>query len=187
MPRRRMARTAPRRRLMWARYTNTFGLTTSNSAFTPDLLFSYQQLVGADVEGTTITRIRGQVAISLEASSGGAAVNFNKVNFGIRVADSASMEQLETDAEQHAVLPDQAPGSDWMYARSFLVPTTSASATYTERVLAAREFELDIKSQRRFDEVQQSLYLFTGISPGDFGAPTGGQIRLDIHTLLKRP
>lgn len=184
MPRRRSVRTAPRRRLMWARYSNSFGITADNQAFTPDLLFSYQQLVGADVEGTTITRIRGTVGVRAEAAG---TANLARIPFGIRVADSASMALLNEDLEQAGVLPDAAPGSDWMYARNFVVPTVQASSSNTEKLLAVRTFELDIKAQRRFDEVQQSLYAFVGGSSGDFGGVTEGQIRLDMHVLLKRP
>lgn len=186
------SRRAPRRRLMWVRDTGSslFGDTSPN-ARVRNLLGQYEAIAGADVEGTTITRIRGRVRIEPFTAFTGPVL----YSAGIKVDDTQAPGVLDAD-EVPDLLPTSRPGWDWMWVRNQHMAGLLAQGGETDTAqdrasndFMAKTFELDIKAQRRFDEVQQSLYLIHGFSETDPNVqlPDSATIQWDLHILLKRP
>lgn len=175
---------APRRRMFWARAHNLATLSESNYAQTLNLMSPYQESAASDVEGVTVTRIRGHY--TWFASGQAVSQTFN-LGLGIIVQDQSVAGQLDTESEQQATAPWDQYGQfrDWMYVRNNLgvTPTSEIGATSPEE-LSTNRVELDLKSQRRFDEVNESLYLYVGLNdyPGE-----NVYFWYDLHVLLKRP
>ena len=76
------------------------------------------------------------------------------------MADSATVAEADTDTEQLNLTPNNNPHADWMYARNQPI-WFSPSATGLSR--QPLQFEIDNRSQRRLDELGQSLYAFSGV------------------------
>lgn len=181
---RRSSGRSRRRSLQWAReFVAQQQFTPTNSAVFDDLLSDFQTVLGADANGTTVTRIRGEVGLQWNLAAG-ASPAFRSIDLGIRVADVAPL--VGTDAEQIQYLPTSRPYSDWMFARRFLVTGTAVDAPADARVNAIKYVDIDIKSQRRVDELQQSLFAFTGTG---LAVPAGetASIAYDLHILLRKP
>lgn len=174
---------APRRRMFWARAHNLATLSETNTAQVINLLSPYQASANTDVEGVTVTRIRGHYTWWSGAQATNTSFNLGT---GIIVQDQSVAAQLDTDPEQNATSPWDADGQyrDWMYVRNNLGITEPATGENQSAAVAANRVELDLKSQRRFDEVNQSLYAYVGLNefPGE-----NVFFWYDLHVLLKRP
>lgn len=174
---------APRRRMFWARAHNLATLSETNQAQVFNLLSPYQASANTDVEGVTVTRIRGHYTWWSAAQAINTSFN---LGVGIIVQDQSVYAQLDTDPEQQATAPWDEHGQfrDWMYVRNNLGITDPASGEDQSATIAANRVELDLKSQRRFDEVNESLYAYAGLPefPGE-----NVYFWYDLHILLKRP
>lgn len=188
--RRRTARRGvrPRRRYEWARSSSLVDFELNNEAGPADLMSGFQNILGADAAGVTITRIRGEFTWAYlpntDATANGIWRTPIKVQAGIRV-DENQVANL-TDTQQINKL-DQLY-ADWMfYEQSWVYPSvawTEENQSIVSENLILRQ-PIDIKSQRRFDELQQSLFLFAG-SPAILG---DDHVRFtwDLQILLKMP
>lgn len=179
-------RTAPKRRLFWARTHGLQDLTTADSASTGDLLNDFQTQYGADLFGFTVTRIRGHISVQV-AGQPDVSSPYN-LSYGIRVDDESEITG-GTDANQQDRLPANDPFADWMYIRNLwaIAPgSTSVEPSPTTQLFQNR-VEIDIRSQRRLDELGQSLFQYVGV---DGGVPDGFEavnFYWDLHILCKRP
>lgn len=172
-------RSAPRRRLFWARRSGLATFTSTNYAGIYDLLGPFQEEYGADLFGFTVTRILGTVQHWAAPETTSTTYNLST---GIRVDDQSEIEgSAASDRLQR--LPVNDPHTDWMWARNNL--GFHAGETMEPATLAYyNRFTLDLRSQRRLDELGQSLYWFAGIN----AAPVDDiSMWYDFHVLCKRP
>lgn len=153
LARRRIRRPlSPNRKFVWARHFLT--TTHVGAAVGSDLLFQFEQDYGAQLIGATITRIRGYM-FAASTSTGGTV---NAFRFGARV--------LSGQLDLSSTVPDQDPwvdeNADWMLWEPF--PSVFVPGTGSGDQLRARM--VDVKSQRRLDELGEKLVMFYSGSPG---------------------
>lgn len=175
-----------RRRLFWARTCQTFSITPNNRAQPIDLLYAFQQAYGADLFGFTVTRIVGHVTHwSMGGSSSNAAYTYSS---GIRVDDQNQWTSTDTDARQLALVPYNDPYSDWMWVRNSegYATTGTASADAVWQQQKSNRVELDLRAQRRLDELGQTLFWIHGV-PEDLPTATSLFAFTDVNVLCKRP
>ena len=175
---------APRRRLFWARRAGLVTLTEANLASQQSLLATFQEAYDADLFGFTVTRIIGHYT-HWTSDATDVSTTYN-LSVGIRVDETSDTQGID-DTQQSDRLPINDPHVDWMYARNNLGITygTSASATTDQTAIQANNrVELDLRAQRRLDELGQSLYLVGGLNsyPGE-----DVYVWYDFHVLCKRP
>ena len=173
-------RSAPCRRMFWARRAGLVTLTEDNVASQQSLLADFQAEYDADLFGFTVTRIVGHYT---HWTSGSELVSTSyNLSVGIRVDESVDTENV-TDERQSARLPINDPHVDWMYARNNLGITHGTDSAEID-IAQGNRVELDLRSQRRLDELGQSLYLVGGLNsyPGD-----DVYVWYDMHVLCKRP
>lgn len=170
-----------RRRLFWARRTALSAFTAADRAASYNLLADFETAYGADLFGFTVTRIIGHYTY-WTTSNTGVATTYN-VSTGIRVDDESEIDG-STEAEQIARLPVNDPFTDWMFARNNIGVTTTTGDPAQGFQLALNRVDLDLRSQRRLDELGQSLYWFVGLN-----ASPGSDVNVwwDFHILCKRP
>lgn len=171
----------PLRRYEWARYFDDISIDLTGPRSTTNftnMLTSFEQVLGADAAGTTVTRIRGHLVTWFAAAEGTTLRDMVNVPLGIRVATDPPAGQ--TNEQLVEILSQEY--ADWMYYDTLFVPPLPAASTFTNS-FAVRQ-DIDIKSQRRFDELQQSLYFITG-APG--GAAGTLEMKLYLNILLKMP
>ena len=142
------------------------------------MLSEFQAAYDADLFRFTITRVIGTVVVWTEESDVETSRWFS---LGFRVADSATVAEADTDTEQLNLTPNNNPHADWMYARNQPI-WFSPSATGLSR--QPLQFEIDNRSQRRLDELGQSLYAFSGVHQSP---PNNVQAAMDLHVLCKSP
>ena len=167
-----------RRRLFWARRRVNLVYTDTERAYPTDLLSEFQAAYDADLFGFTVTRVLGTVCLWTEESD---VETSRWWSGGIRVADSAGVNEADTDPEQLNLTPANNPHADWMYATNVPIwfsPSATGLARYPYY------FQIDNRSQRRLDELGQSLYLFSGVHASP---PNNVQAGIDVHVLCKRP
>lgn len=170
---------ARRRRLFWARDTNAATLSDTNQANWRDLLDNYEGGDNDDVEGVTITRIRGTVYWVPPATT---TQEYHWLTVGIMVSNTSDMVQL-TDAQQ--LLRSEDPYRDWMFYKRFRFSTATADIGGFEVTGWPTHYELDLKSQRRFDERSESLFATVSVDP--LGDGNEALVYSDLHVLCKRP
>jgi hypothetical protein len=161
-------------------------VTQSNRAQPIDLLYGFQQAYGADLFGFTVTRIVGHVT---HWGAGGPSTQLAYTySAGIRVDDQNQWTPSDTDARQLALTPYHDPYSDWMWTRNSVgaAPTGSASAAAINDQQAHNRVELDLRSQRRLDELGQSLFYIHGILE-ELPTAESMVVFTDINVLCKRP
>lgn len=167
--------------MFWVRTNNQFAASAANSAGIVDVLAGFNTAYGADLFGFTITRIVGNMTMT---SSDTAPAPPYMWSVGLRVEDGSTIAAVNTDAEQRTLAPDEDPYSDWMYATNRHGFSTSEGNVGLSS--GPNRWEIDIRSQRRLDELGQSLYLFTGADLGG-GLVETTQLSYDLNVLCKRP
>lgn len=181
--RRTPRRSVARRKLQWATFSNVGGegleFSDTNMASPANALTDFETAQGSDVSSATITRIRGHVWWVPAAT---AVQEYTGLALGFMIWNSSDASTL-TDAQQANRLNQ--PYRDWMYYKR--IQTASAAADLGVTTTGwQNELDVDIKSQRKFDELNETLYFFAGLtdSIGD-----GNSIRVfyDFRILLKRP
>lgn len=146
-----------RRKFVWDR---TFGFFNPGDAgITPnvygvDLLAGYRSQPGATHLGATVTRIRGYIYPELGSTLASAVV---LGTFGFRI-DSWNEDPLDV-----ANSPTAQPDEDWLGWEPWLVDGTQAPnqpsvATWNPQASA---WAIDIKAQRKLEELNQTLWLFS--------------------------
>jgi len=167
-----------RRRLFWARRRVNLTYTDTERAYPTDLLSEFQAAYDADLFGFTVTRVLGTVVVWTEENNVETSRWFS---LGFRVADTATVDEADTDAEQLNLTPNNNPFADWMYARNQPIWFSPSSTGLSRQPV---QFEIDNRSQRRLDELGQSLYAFSGVHQSP---PSNVQAAMDLHVLCKRP
>lgn len=141
----RGARRAPRRKFIWDR---TVGVTAAGDTGA-DLLAPFRSQPGATHLGATIMRVRGYIVPS-EAVAGAAAAG----TIGIRL-DTWNEDPAET-ANQPVLMPD----ADWMaYLPWNITGPTTANPPITWNQEASL-WTVDVKSSRKLEELNETLWLF---------------------------
>lgn len=175
---------APKRRLFWVRKRSfKFPGDGAGNAFRTNLLDQFEEEYGAQLFGFTVTRIRGHLSVwpqSTEDFPVGTPVTYSA---GIRVVDDAAIEQADTDETHVPLLPMQDHHADWMWLtrETIMTPPDFVGAGQPFGVM---RHEIDVKAQRRIDELGQGLYALSGNSGID-EAPLSYD--LDLSILMKRP
>lgn len=168
-----------RRRLFWARRNGLISFPEGNLGSQQDLLSTFQAAYDADLFGFTVTRVVGHYTWWVSEAQA-VSTTFN-LSVGIRIDEQVDTTGI-TDERQQNRLPANDPFADWMYVRNNLGVaggTTSENAPYRNTV------ELDLRSQRRLDELGQSLFLFAGHAGSYAGSDT--HFWYDLNILCKRP
>lgn len=177
-----------RRRMFWARELIDETVSFTDRAQIVDLLLRFSTEYGADLFGFTVTRIVGNLTYWQDSADpdGGEPQG---VSVGIRVEDRASVQAIDTSAERLTTIPASDPFSDWMYVTNRYYNGFAGGTIGSVQSLISTEnrWEIDLKAQRRLDELGQSLYLYLG----QIGTPeaTSSALRImgDINVLCKRP
>ena len=137
-------RQMPARRLVWVRQSFILNPVDQTNGAAKDLLETFRTAAeyGAQPMGTTITRVRGQLLLS-EITAVAANDAFT---WGLIVEDrSSTLAQLP--------LPDDQEHVDWLAWQPCAAFGESGRAGSWVR------YEIDVKSQRRLDEIGQTLWL----------------------------
>ena len=125
-----------RRRLFWGSAAGQPRAHDTERAYPTDLLSEFQAAYDADLFGFTVTRVLGTVCLWTEESD---VETSRWWSGGIRVADSAGVNEADTDPEQLNLTPLTTPtptgctpltcrsGSAQVVPVSHAIPTTSRS------------------------------------------------------------
>lgn len=154
--------------MVWARQSVTFPNIAANGVWL-DLLELFRATLGltANLPGTTVQRIRGDLQF---IHGGPPAIGATGVTLGIKV------DNLATNASAESVV--NLPNDDWMLFQH--VPLTMPGATGggpfdLGSPLALYGAHFDVRSKRRIDEVEETLWL--SMVPGD----TRANVATDAH------
>lgn len=181
--RRSSRRSIPRRRMFWAATTQVQTIsagTTAPVAIDPvNLLEQFEADYGADLFGFTITRIRGLIRVAYDQTE---VVERHDVSFGIRVSTDNAIQVGESNAERVLLSPSGDPHADWMWVHN---DTHYTSLNANGETYAQYPIEIDIKAQRRLDELGQGLYLLGATAVADFS--TFANYTIGLRVLCKRP
>jgi len=132
------------RKFIWAREANETSVA-AGSFFNAHLLTDLETQLGAQLFGGTVTRVRGQILVS---GSTEAAAQAGFVSIGIRTyAENPDIQQVANANSEHA---------DWL-AWAF-IPLHFGS-TVPPEVGAVYRWELDVKAQRKMEEVGDGLMI----------------------------
>lgn len=172
-----MARRSNGRKFVWAR---SRGVYMPGQADGPgaDLLLDFKARAGGNVLiGATVMTVRGIIVPDV---AGG---ELEWGTFGIRVCN---LPDVESEGEM-AQTPDANPEADWMAFMPYMLDyrasgTPTGSASWNE---SASMFTVDVGSNRRMEEVGETLGLFfsTGLE-GTFGVDA---VRWTLSVGLKLP
>jgi len=150
---RRSIRSAPRRKLVWARtnpnFTLTIPATAGDNFGVPqqlDALDRFRLQLGASPIGATIVRVRGVLAVSQPSVV--AAVN---ALVTLHVADTDEAARSLTDADN--AFSQRGAGNDYFMVEPFL--TVNPVAPLWGTAVAART--IDVKSSRKVEELNQTI------------------------------
>lgn len=179
--RRNLRSSAPRRRMFWANANELFSAGPSAAPVSSepyDLLANFREDYGADLFGFTVTRIRGLLRFAYDQTT---VVERHDASFGIRVANDNLPDVVNDEAERLLIAPTGDPHADWMWLYNDSHYTNvAATGSY-----AQYEVPIDIKAQRRLDELGQSLFFLGAFGGADFEAFVN--VTVALRVLCKRP
>jgi len=151
----------PRRKLTWARSQFSVTGAALPGIVRIDLLAQLETAVAAQLLGCTVMRIRGVLALDQSLN-------------GVLVAAARVGAANETIIA--GLAPYGAPYLDWMMWEPFVSTAIAAGGDAAARVV-------DVKSRRRLDRLNESLYLFI-----DTTNPAGTlDYSLDLSVLIALP
>lgn len=131
----------PSRKFIWARLFISDAVTDLASPTFFDALDLVQTAIGADLIGSTIVRIRGNLlATNADATTGSTLVTAMRV---MTTSTFAGLTQANGPATDE--------NADWMMYEAFNL-TASGNETY-----GSQRKEIDVRSSRKLEEVGQSL------------------------------
>lgn len=144
---------APLRQFIWARYATSL-IVPAEGGINRDILEDFEAEYGADLVGATVVRIRGIIALKPPADEGGAHV---VIGAGIRTYGERN---TPSNADNLASEPGpfSGPHADWMMYRPIYMADV---IPYIER-----EVEIDVKANRKIEELGQSLMISLEQFPG---------------------
>lgn len=163
-------RRVQRRRLVWARNSIETTITTGggNVPHQNDLLSGFNTRYGADAVGLTIVRIRGIIGVSGTVAGLPAVL---AVRTGTEGEVAAAAFNPMTDGEYN----------DWMMYEPFIAFPDNANATASTDITAR---VIDVKSMRKLDELDQTLFLYAG---SDTATASTVTLRYNLSVLLMLP
>lgn len=134
------------RKFIWHRTIGSF----TNPVIGADLLSAFRSEPGATHLGATITRIRGYV----KATPTGAGTNTGGIH-------AFRVDSWNEDASAPANQPQLMPDEDWLG----WLPWEGASATnfFANSDPGVSVWAVDLKAQRKLEELNQTLWLFTAL------------------------
>lgn len=174
MPRRMVRRAGLRRRMIWARQAVIFGTIAAGGTASQNLLTSYLANTGSIGVGLTVTRVVAHFNLFVD---GGAAVPSPADGFlgGFVVSEQA------TPTPPSPLAQSGADWMDWYWYRMVSPGSTVVNPAAGAEVQTG--YDRDIHSQRRIDEVGQSLF-FTILNTSGVSSIT---VQGYVSTLLKLP
>ena len=158
-----------RRKMVWAR---DFNITLNTAGLVVDLLQGFINQLGITkpLPGMTITRIVGTHTIRVVSADDA----FTRWEWGLVVADQSHAPTVTDN-------PLTQPTQDWMFVRQEAVVQVVDAGTPTVKRVAAH-YDIDIKAQRKLQEIGQTLF-YVGDNPdGD-----NFDINFQFNILLKLP
>ena len=159
----------PRRKTVWAR---NFNLTTGTAGIVADILVDFRNEMGIlrNLPGTTITRVVGTHTTRVTTTDDA----FTRWVWGLYVGHIDVFPSVTDN-------PLGAPGLDWMFVRSEnVVQVQDAGTPVVKRV--ASYFDIDLRAQRKMDEIGQTLYYIGDNPEGD-----AFDVVWNFNVLLKLP
>lgn len=172
MARRRFFRRtrSARRKLVWVHSLDTDLATTTSGFF--DCLTDFRTIMGvtANLPGATIARIRATVQLIYDPAV--AATSISGTMFGFIVGTIGTAPPG----------PVASPNQDWMY-RKWFSDALPFQTIDPAAGAAMSSFEIDVKSMRKLEEVQQTL-MFSWVRTG---VPNLDELTLSSSTLLMLP
>lgn len=158
-----------RRKFVWDR---TQGFAAAPALSGVDLLANYREQPGATHVGATIMRIRGYIYPDPDPE----VPTFTRGAIGFRI------DSWNEDPASPANSPFAMPDEDWMGWLPYfweLGPTVPTYATWNAQ---ANAYAVDIKANRRIEELNQTLWMF-------FTAPAAGNTTYnwDLSIGMKLP
>lgn len=167
MPSPRTRRSAPRRKLIWARMVPAITSVANNAAGTQynesqDLLQTFRTQAGitAGPVGLTVVRMRFHVAANAWPNA-----NVVQAVLGVRVMDTTEALAAETDATPYS--PTSDPHADWMCFEPFGTESIGNVGIGGGVV----DHHVDVRAMRKLDELGQTLVAIVSTVPPVAGAP----------------
>lgn len=160
----RVPRSAPasRRKLVWARKRAAQVFTAGTTLFKVNLLEDFEAAYGANLIGATVTRIRGAAVADMDGAA--------NVVLAARIGQESEVDAPPTPGSG----PIDEPFADWMMWEPFLSVAGETPGT------PAHGRVIDVKSQRRLEEIDEELSMWTS-------SATTGTVIWDLSILLKLP
>lgn len=142
----------PRRKLVWARSFGQFNVAAGTGNQVPnvaDLLANFEAIYGAQLIGTTIMRVRGIMGVIPTSAYPAAGQSFIRATINV---DDAGYTQQTTDS----AFSTTGTYKDYMLFEPFFVTGSSAPSGVSTDL---QQRVIDVRSRRKLDELNQSLYL----------------------------
>lgn len=140
---RRTTISRPSRKFIWARHFIAEPVVDLGAPTFDDALADVQTAIGADLIGSTLVRVRGNIIVQNATDIGGFTVVV-----GMRVFTTSTLGTLVAGNG-----PVQDEYADWLMWEPFNV-TANGNEQY-----GAHRKEIDVRSSRKLEEVGQSLLL----------------------------
>jgi len=173
--RRPARRSAPSRKLIWARSDHLGLIVNEGIAF--DLLADYRAQ-GGNTLGATVTRVRLDFDVFMPEGAG-ATEGFG-VYAGV-IVDQRQADELEVP---RPTIPNE-PHADWMYWRQHYLTHSHSVIVTGGQPLAS--YEVDIRAQRKMEELQETLWFVAAQSPALALLEGETNITASASVLLKLP
>lgn len=144
----------------------TFALAAPFTPFQADLLTGFNTRYGADLLGITVARIRGYIVVNSTVANTPLVV-------GARVGTEG--EVASTDFNPMTA----GEYNDWMLFEPFLAPIAAR-----EPVADVSARVIDVRSMRKLDELDQTLFLYAGTDSATAGTAS---LFYNLSVLLMLP
>lgn len=158
--RRSTSRSAPRRKLVWARgQYGQFNTANTTPGQYSDLLTDLQTAIGADLVGATVVRIRGEITLACQDN-----VTTGPLDWYMGIIVTPTPLSVATSSGRPNVRLD--PQASWMfYYNKILFPAiaTAVGDSKTERTFHT---SFDVKARRVLRQVGDTLIMNVGSGAG---------------------
>jgi len=144
-----------RRKFVWARHTLVGATIASGVPVKVNLLAQFEAAYGANLLGATITRIRGYIVAGNNISP----TATGQLTVGVRIGADSEVSADNND-------PVTQPYLDWMLWEPFVYQSLPADRQTSDSVALSRE--IDVKSQRKLEELNQELAVWIAAAGTSF-------------------
>lgn len=166
--RRRTGSSTTRRKLVWARHSTTGATVSTVLPIKVNLLDQFETRYGANLLGATVTRIRGLIVCGNNISPSATG----QLKFAARIGAASEVGGDLND-------PVTQPYLDWMLWEPFSYLSLPDTPQTVDSMALSRV--IDVKSQRRLEELDQELQMWVAASSTTFA------FSWDLSILLKLP